>query len=51
MHVGNLCRYGMNEMDGNDFDIERFIAIGDMLALPRGGFILAGGAMPYIKIA
>jgi len=41
----------MNEMDGNDFDIERFIAIGDMLALPRGGFILAGGAMPYIKIA
>ena len=33
--MGNLCRYGMNEMDGNDFDIEGFIAIGDMLALPR----------------
>ena len=49
--MGNLCGRGMNEMDGNEFDIERFIAIGDMLALPRGGFILAGGAMPYIKIA
>jgi len=42
-----LCGRGMNEMDGNEFDIERFIAIGDMLAFHHiDGFDLAGDALP-----
>jgi len=36
----------MNETVGNDFDIERIMIMWHMLALPHGGFILAGGACP-----
>jgi len=37
MHAGNLCGCGMNEMDGNDFDIERIIA-------------MVGLCLPYIML-
>ena len=31
------------------FDIERIVIMWCMLALPPGGFDLAGGVMPYMK--
>lgn len=30
------------------FEIEWIVVTGYMLALPSGGFVLAGGAMPYM---
>ena len=35
----------MDEMDGNDFDIERIMIMGDMLALSPGCIDLAGDAL------
>jgi hypothetical protein len=53
MHAGNLCGCGMNEMVGNDLDMERIVAMTGCACITShfAAFDLAGGAMPYVKIA
>ncbi len=51
MHAGNLCGCGMNEMVGNDLDIERILVMAGCACITShfAGFDLAGGAMPYVR--
>ncbi len=53
MHAGNLCGCGMNEMVVNDLDMERILAMTGCACITShfAAFDLAGGAMPYVKIA
>ncbi len=43
----------MNEMVGNDLDMERIVAMTGCACITShfAAFDLAGGAMPYVKIA
>jgi len=47
MQAMNLRGCGTSEMGGTIFTL--IMIIWRMLALPHGGFVLAGDAMPYMK--